>query len=286
MPEVRNRRPGLATIGLALLLAALAAAVLVRPGEPGPLQLANPDLERAEAVQRFLDEGVPRPAMILVGMDPDLGTYPEIRPATRAAFDDLLGSNVRLAFISFTPEGRAIAAAEMQRLRDAGSPSGAILDLGYVTGSEAGIVRSVTDIVPADATGAFADALRGAGGGMSAFGAALVIGGSDLTARTWVEQVGSRLPQLPLVAVAPTFALPELEPYLATGQLTGMLATTRDDAAFVSLVGTGDVQPGTAAPEPAPSAAAILLGMLLALAVLLVTLAGPRRDRAAAEPRS
>ena len=62
-------------------------------------------------------EALPEDALVVVGMDADLGTYPEIRPAVRAAFDDLLARGASLAFVSVTVEGRAIAAAELARLR-------------------------------------------------------------------------------------------------------------------------------------------------------------------------
>ena len=126
------------------------------------------------------------------------------------------------------------------------------------------MVRAVTDIVPADATGALADAVREAGGGMAAFNLAVVVGGGDLGPRTWVEQVGPRLPSLPIVAIAPTFAQPELAPYLRTGQLVALLATLRDGAAYVA-----SVRPtGTANPDRVPSALAMLIGMIVALAVI------------------
>lgn len=283
MSERRVRRPRWSTVGLALLLVLLAAAILLRPGEGAGLRLADPDRTSTdEIVSAF--QSLPGRAMVLVGMDGDLGTYPEIRPAVRAAMDDLLRRGDRLAFISFSPEGRALASAEQQRLLEAGALRDAILDLGYVTGVEAGMVRSVTDLLPRGASGPFAEAVRAGGGGMAAFSLVLVVSGSDLTARSWVEQVGSRLPELPLVAIAPTFAQPELEPYHRTGQLAGLLATVRDDAAFTSAVIEADPRVGPSRIEAAPSSAAMLLGMLVALGFLLVSLAGAlARPRASEE---
>ena len=84
----------------------------------------------------------------------------------------------------------------------------------------------------------------------------------DLGPRSWVEQVGTRVPGLPLVAVAPTSLRPELEPYVASGQLDGLLGTLRDDAAYAASVELGGVH------RP-PASLAILVGMLAALAVLL-----------------
>jgi hypothetical protein len=272
MSESPLARLGWASAGVALLLLVLAAIVLARPAEDGLLQLANPRQERVIEA-RLLFERLPdtRP-LVLVGMDADLGTYPEIRPAARAAFDDLLRRGARLAFVSYSPEGRAIAAAEMRRLLDAGALPGAILDLGFVSGSEAGMVRSVTKILPTGAGGPMADAIREGGGGMTAFSLAVLVGGTEISARSWVEQVGTRVPELPMLAIAPTFLQPELQPYLRTGQLAALLATARDDAGFVEAVMAADPRVGPSPLESPPPAAALLVGMLLALAVLLVTL--------------
>jgi hypothetical protein len=135
------------------------------------------------------------------------------------------------------------------------------------------MVRAVTDVLPSGAEGPLADAIRETDGGMAAFAFVLVVGGGEMGPRTWVEQVGIRLPSLPIAAIVPTFALPELAPYLRTGQLVALLATLRDGAAFAADVG-GDAQ---AAPERVPSALAMLLGMLVALGALARTLAAALR---------
>jgi hypothetical protein len=254
----------------------LGAAAFARPGdEGGALVLANPDRSRVTELRSAL-AALPESPAVLIGLDADLGTYPEIRAVVRAAFDDLLARGAALAFVSFTPEGRAVASAELDRLARSGIAAGRLLDLGFVTGAEAGMVRAVTEIVPADATGDLADLVREAGGGMAAFNLAVVVGGGDLGPRTWVEQVGPRLPSLPIVAIAPTFAQPELAPYLRTGQLVALLATLRDGAAYVA-----SVRPtGTAEPERVPSALAMLLGMVVALAVIGRSLAAALRGGA------
>jgi hypothetical protein len=245
------------------LLVVLGAAALARPGdEGGALALANPDRSRVSELRAAL-AALPSGAAVLVGLDADLGTYPEIRAVVRAAFDDLLEREARLAFVSFTPEGRAIASAELDRLGRARVDAAQLLDLGFVAGAEAGMVRAVTDVLPAAAAGSLANAIREAGGGMAAFDLALVVGGGELGPRTWVEQVGPRLPSLPIAAIAPTFAQPELAPYLRTGQLVGLLATVRDGSAYVD-----SVRPPASSDARVPSALAMLLGMILALAVI------------------
>jgi hypothetical protein len=243
-----------------ILLLLLVVASLLSNGI-GWLRLASPDRSRVDQLRRAIGD-LPNDALVLIAFDADLGTYPEIRAATRVAIDDLMAHDARPAIVSFTPEGRAIAAAERDRIARGGVQPPA--DLGFVAGAEAGLVRSVASVVPASAQGQTADAIRDAGGGIGAFAMVLVISGSDLSARSWVEQVGSRLPELPLVAIAPTFLDPELEPYLRSGQLTALLATLRDGVAYVDAVaGSAGSSPG-----PTPGPLPMLVGMLAAIAVL------------------
>lgn len=257
-----------------VLLLTLSIAILVGgTGVAGDaLQLANPDLSRVSEVSAAFD-ALPEDAMVVVAMDADLGTYGEIRPAVRAALDNLVNRGVSLAFVSVSIEGRAVAAAELARLRADGAGQDGLLDLGFISGVEAGLVRLVDDALPAGASGGMASAVTDRGGGLGAFDMAVLVGGGDVGPRTWVEQVGTRLPQMPMVAVAPTFSQPELAPYLRTGQLVALLATVRDDAAYVENVAAldGDASSPT---DGVPSAAAMLLGMLVALAVLGRALVG------------
>jgi hypothetical protein len=248
-----------------VLLLVIAAGVLIGPSVENQVDaLANPDRAAANAFGAAFASLKPS-ALVLVAMDADLGTYPEIRGTTEMALQDLLRRGASLAFVSTSVEGRSIAAAQLERLRQGGVPAERLLDLGFVAGAEAGMVKLVDSALRSGMTGPVASQLDG---GIGAFDLILVVGGSDVGPRSWVEQVGTRLPGEPMVAIAPTFAQPELAPYVRTGQLDGLLATIRDDASYVQAVRTGDVS------GVLPSAFALRIGMLLALVVLLRQLAG------------
>ncbi len=247
------------------LLVALLALGIVLDGVlgAGRLQVANPEASRANEMRAALD-ALPEAPLVLVAMDPDLGTYPEIRGTVRALLDDLLGRGARLAMVSYTPEGRAVGAAELQRLAEGGTDPERLLDLGFVAGAEAGMVLSVTELRPAtgaDPPSGFAPTT----GGIATFDLTLVVGGADIGPRTWVEQVAPRVPDLPIVAVVPTFLHPEVAPYLRTGQLAALLGTLRDDAAYLSVaapsVGVRDAR-------AAAGALPMLLGLVVALAFI------------------
>jgi hypothetical protein len=235
------------------------------------LQIASPDARRANEMLAALDS-LPDEARVLVAMDPDLGTYPEVRGTVRALLDDLLGRGARLAMVSYTAEGRAVAAAELQRLAESGADPARLLDLGFVAGAEAGMVLSITDLRPAPGASIPPD-FAATSAGISTFDLALVVGGADLGPRAWAEQVAPRVPELPIVAVVPTFQHPEVAPYLRTGQLAALLGTLRDDAAYLSAVAApSGIRDATAVPGPLP----MLLGLVVALALIVRSAYGNR----------
>lgn len=231
---------------LAPLLLVIALALALLPTTDLLRLAASP--AAADDVSAVLDE-LPQGALVLVGFDPDLGTYAEIRPTVRTLLADLLARDARLGFISLTPEGRALAIAELARLEADGVPAERLLDGGFVPGAEAALVR-----------------LAGAiGEGIDGFPAepithALVVGGNDIGPRSWVEQLAPRVDGMQLMAVAPSVLLPELRPYVESGQLRALLATPRDGAAYRDS--TDVAAPGSPGPLP------VMVGMLVAVGVL------------------
>jgi hypothetical protein len=256
----RGRRL-VARLAPAALLALLAAALLA-PATPA-LELASPDRTRTAELQAALAR-VPVDGLVVIGFDPDLGTYAEIRPTVRALLADLVARRATLAFVSLTPEGRALALAELDRLRDAEVSPDRLIDLRFRPGAEAALVRLVEG--PLDGDLATPDAAARDERALADATLAIVIGGGDLGPRSWVEQVATRLPELPIVAVTPTVLLPELQPYLASGQLLALLGTIRDGAAYRATV-DGDRSPPIVEERPI-GPLPVLAGMLVAVGIL------------------
>jgi hypothetical protein len=257
-----ERRALLVRLAPALLLVGLAAAWLLP--DPASLRLASTDHAAADGWKAALD-ALPDEPTVLVGFDPDIGTYPEVRPTVRTALADLLNRNARLVLVSLTPEGRALLVTELARLRRAGANPARLLDLGYLAGSEAALVSIASEPpVPAGSVGEIARRL--ADEGIGAVDAAVVVGGNDFGPRSWVEQVGPRVEGLPILAIAPTVLLPELQPYVASGQLAALLGTPRDGAAYRSLADLGSLNRLREVSEP--PLAALMLGLLIAVAVV------------------
>lgn len=253
-------RRWLARLAPLALVLGLALAMLVP--EAGWMRLSSANRQVVTAVERTLDALPDRP-LVLVAFDPDLGTYGEIRPTVRSLLGDLLRRQAGLAFVSLSPEGRALLLAELDRLERLRTDVTRRLDLGFVPGAEAAVVAMARGPIRTDATGAIANRLRSSG--PTAVDALVVVGGNDLGPRTWVEQFLPRVDR-PLVAVAPTVLLPELQPYLASGQIDALLATPRDGAAYRESLDLERL--ARVADDRGPAPLAVLVGLLVAVAVL------------------
>ena len=254
MSERREILDRLAPLALLLLLV---AAVLL-PIDAG-LDLANAHSPAAEGMTDGLD-ALPDGSTVLVGFDPDLGTYAEIRPTVRTLLADLLDRDARLAFISLTPEGRALAVTELERLAAAGVDDDRVVDLGFIPGAEAALV-SVADALAAG------EPVLGPSGIEDVIPSlAVVVGGNDLGPRSWVEQVQARVGDLRIAAVVPTSLIPEAQPYVEGGQLTALIATPRDGATYRDAAEVGRF--ASVAESGGPPVVALLVGMLAALVVL------------------
>ncbi|MDQ3689349.1 MAG: hypothetical protein M3406_04810 [Chloroflexota bacterium] len=260
------------------ILLILALALAWQAPDLSWLRAATTGPHGADPMTSALDT-LPDEPLVLIGFDADVGTYAEIRPTVRALLADLLARDGRLAFVSLTPEGRALASAEIARLRRGEANPTRLLDLGFIPGAEAGLVDLTRDIrVDSGDDGVFAREVEGAG--IAAVDAILVIGGNDLGPRSWIEQVIPRIADVPLLTVTPTVLLPEVQPYLAGGQLAAGLITPGDGASYRQGLELGNLERLIEPTEPRQLP--ILVGMLVAVTVLGHALA----SRALARVRS
>lgn len=250
-----------------LLLVVLLSAAWIAPAFGG-LALGDEGTDErggVPGIESVLDGLDPAP-VVLVGFDPDIGTYAEIRPTVRALIADLLARDGRVVVVSLTPEGRALATAELARLARGEANATRLLDLGFIPGAEAALVDLATGLTARDASGGQALARDLAQGGMEAVDAIVVVGGNDLGPRSWVEQVAPRIGEVPIVAVTPTILLPEVQPYLASGQLAALLGTVADGAAYRNRVELGGLD-RLAEPMEMP-VLPIVVGLLVAAAAM------------------
>jgi hypothetical protein len=246
-----------------LVVAVVLAVAWLAPALPW-VRFATPAADASARMTAALD-ALPGDPLVLVAFDPDIGTYAEVRPTARAVLADLLAREARLAFVSLTAEGRALAVAEQARLIRHEANASRLVDLGFVPGAEAGLVDLTRGLPPAaDDTPALARQLSAEG--MAALDAVAVVGGNDLGPRSWVEQVAPRVGDLPILAITPTVLLPEVQPYVEGGQLTAALSTPRDGAAYREALQLGNLD--RLAEPTGPRELPILVGMLIAITAL------------------
>ena len=212
--------------------------------------------EVGERVSATLD-AMPQAPVVAVGFDPDTGTYAEVRAAARALLDDLLARDATLVFVSLTPEGRALLVGELARLDATGAGADAVVDVGFVPGAEAALVSLSRSVPGSGAERELAAELEATG--LEAADLLVVIGGNDLGPRTWVEQALPRLDAPPLVAVAPTVLLPELLPYVESGQIDALVGTAADATAYAAIDEADEDRPA--------DALAVLVGVLAAIGI-------------------
>ena len=182
---------------LALLLL-LGAATVIAPGaRSNILALANPDVASGERAAGRPGRACRISRWCWWRMDADLGTYPEIRPAIRAALDDLLATrSVARLREHHQPKGARSPPPRWSACERRASRRTSLLDIGFVAGVEAGMVRLVGVVrAPQRSAVPWPMRVRSRGGGLDAFDMALLVGGSDVGPRTWVEQVGTRVPR-------------------------------------------------------------------------------------------
>lgn len=248
----------LAIRGAPVALVLVLAVAWLLPA-PTDLSLRSAQGDAAARVISTLN-ALPESAVVVVGFDPDIGTYPEIRPAVRTILADLLARDARLVFVNLTPEGRALLLAELGRLEAAATDGGAIVDLGFVPGAEAALVSLSRSAAAPDAPPDLAAQL--AANGLAVADLVIVIGGNDLGPRTWVEQALPRIGAPPTIAVAPTILLPELLPYVESGQLDALIGTPLDGASYRAAA---DPDPDDVAADRPVDGFALLIGMLVAV---------------------
>ncbi len=258
-----DRRRSWSLVAPGLLIVLLGLAWLLP--DLGALSLETED-NRAQAGVRATLDGLGPDPLVLLGFDADIGTYAEVRPTVRTVIADLLARDARIAFVSLTVEGRAMAIAEQARLRRFEANVSRILDLGFIPGAEAGLVDLTRAIRSEEDASAQAFAREVTATGIAAFDAIVVVGGNDMGPRSWIEQVAPRIERIPILGITPSVLLPEVLPYVASGQLAALLGTPSDGAAYRA---SADVAPLERLVEPGgPRSIPILIGLLVAVGVM------------------
>lgn len=180
---------------------------------------------------------------ILVGLDYEAALSGEVGTAATAVMQDLMAGNADLVFVSVNPTGPALASDLVARANQAVpeySSGDHVVNLGYLSGGAtalAGFAASPPRAAPVtvDGTSAWSSgALQGVDS-IADFSAVLLLTDNTDNARAWIEQIDTAARETPFLLVSSAQAAPALQPYVQSGQLTGMISGLNGAAAYQQL---------------------------------------------------
>ncbi len=241
-------------------------------------------------------QSIPEGAPVLVAFDYEPARVGEMEAAAAPMFDQmLLLRHPHLTFISTSATGAILTERFISGPLAGHSYQSGVeyLNLGYLPGGAMGI-RAFAQNPSVTAPYAFAQSstlfnisltpawtltpLEGVTS-LSQFAAFIIVTDNADSARAWIEQTTSTRGAIPVVVISSAQAAPMIQPYYASGQISGLVSGLYGGAVFEQ---NNAGRPGTARAYWD----AYSLGMLLAMALILLgglwNLALGLRDRAAA----
>jgi len=228
-----------------VLLGALLQDLVGSPVFPAPDLLAghNEIVTFKETIDNLSESSV-----VLVVADYQPGFAGEMEPAAGPVIGQLMSKNIRLAFISTSPIGYYLAERFVQKFAqqypyEMGSQ---YVNLGYLPGGAGGIqvfAAQPTITVGRDLflgnlwqTSALKALSSATEANLSSFSAVIILTDNPDTGRLWIEQAEPFLKPKPMLMVVSAQAEPMIRPYIASGQLTGMLSGLEDGVIYEGLL--------------------------------------------------
>ncbi len=233
-------------------------------------------------------ETLPAESAVLLAVDYEPGYSGEMKAASNAAIQRLMSKQQRIAVISTVPAGPALAEDLLlkawlgQQDNSTEYINTHTINLGYLPGgitslkefalrpkqaARYGLTAQYDGLIPWDHP-----ALTGVNT-LTDFSAVIVITDSVESGRAWVEQVQPSLGSTPMLLISSAQSAPMMEPYVQSGQLSGMLSGLGGSVSYENLIqqpGTGHTYWIALQGGLAVVVALILVGILLELFVTLV----------------
>jgi hypothetical protein len=203
-----------------------------------------------------LSNTIPDGALVLVVTDYQPGFAGEVEQAAVPVVAHLMRKNAQMAFLSTSPVSVEMGERLLQKSRAFYKKNGQdaqpylfgeqYLFLGYLPGGAAGVKAFAEQ--PQRMTGIDSlsgdlwqrDMLREKINDISGFAAVIVITDDPDNGRLWIEQTAARLQNTPMLMVTSAQAGPMIQPYAASGQLSGLVVGLEGGALYEER----DSQPG------------------------------------------
>lgn len=217
-----------------LLLVALSSTILLRT-QTMPVSPALLQLEAASSAVA----NIPENSHVLVVVDYEPSLAGEMEAVSGPLLDQLvLSRHPRLSFLSTSPNGSALTERLLTNTNiNRPSPNGLgynagehYFNLGYLPGGAAGVL----EFIEAPQVALPASSVTR----LSEFSAVIVLTDHAESGRVWVEQLRAlkqtdpALTNQPLLVASSAQAAPLLQPYVSSGQITGMINGLSDAARF------------------------------------------------------
>ena len=256
--EVRKSRLASSRIWRWLIAALLLAAVGLSLTTGIPAAPAS-TLHPPEMLSAFtLIGSLPSNSPVLVVFDYDPSLSGELEAAAAPLMDHLLLQGPRLALISTSPTGPALAERLLHDSKASPlvaahnyQPGQQYVNLGYLAGGPAGVqyfAISPTTAAPFTLDGQPAWHLAPLQGVqiLSDFAAIIVLTDNADTGRVWIEQTGSAIGSTPMLMVISAQAEPMILPYYDSGQIKGLVTGLAGGEAYEQTFVRPDMQTGLA----------------------------------------
>lgn len=204
----------------------------------------KPSIVVNEATRTVFDliDSLPPQSRILLSFDHDASALPEIKPLSLAVVRHAFSKGHRLIGLALLAEGAGAGSAQLRELAER---EGKVYGLDYAflgfkpqaTAAILGMGESFRNTWPADYLGTPIDSLPVLHGMANYDSVALVLSVADGNGTTqWIEYGTARF-EIRVVAVVTAAMMTAYDPYLASGQLSGMLGGLRQAAEYEQLLG-------------------------------------------------
>ncbi len=228
-------------VGLVMVVALLATLIL-QPGFAAFPTLVPPEsVAFYDSVQTLTSAATP--PRVLVALDYDPALSGELRTISTSVLEDWMAGNSGLAFISISPAGPALV-SELVNTAAIQVPgyltAERVINLGYLPGGAsalAALANSPTRAAPTTIDGlpAWESLLLQGMNTVADFDAILLLTDNAENSRAWVEQVKPAAGNTPLLVVSSAQVAPALQPYVQSGQISGMVSGFTGGAAYEQL---------------------------------------------------
>jgi len=216
-------------------------------------------------------ETMPQGSAVLMVFDYEADLMGEMEPEAKAILRHLSERNLRVVSISTVPQGPYLAQQAWNQVAkdDAQTQYGQqFINLGFLVGREIGLRSLVQGKFGLDRpdftngrllhTYAAMKDLRN----IHDVGAIIIVGSTPETIRIWLEQVGTKSQQVPILVAVPASVEPAVLPYYHAKQVKGIV---------VGLVGAADYELQTGhAPSSGAAIDSLSVGALAALFLMAV----------------